>query len=53
MNPDGSAGIQTDLAIGAGFPHLLWIGIGALGGGVLFLLLGGTGIYFATRRRAA
>jgi hypothetical protein len=53
MNSNGSAGIDTDLAIGARFPHLLWIGIGALGGGVLLLLLGGTGIYFATRTRAA
>ena len=53
MNSNGSAGIHTDLAIGARFPHLLWIGIGALGGGVLLLLLGGTGIYFATHRRAA
>jgi Domain of unknown function (DUF4389) len=53
MNSNGSAGIHTDLAIGARFPHLLWIGIGALGGGVLLLLLGSTGIYFATRRRAA
>jgi hypothetical protein len=53
MNSNGSAGIHTDLALGARFPHLLWIGIGALGGGVLLLLLGGTGIYFATRRRAA
>jgi hypothetical protein len=53
MNSNGSAGIHTDLAIGARFPHLLWIGIGALGAGVLLLLLGGTGIYFATRTRAA
>jgi Domain of unknown function (DUF4389) len=53
MNSNGSAGIDTDLAIGARFPHLLWIGIGALGGGVLLLLLGGTGIYFSTRPRAA
>jgi hypothetical protein len=35
MNPDGSACIRAELAIGARFPHLLWIGIGALGGGAL------------------
>jgi hypothetical protein len=35
MNPDGSACIHAELAIGARFPHLLWIGIGALGGGAL------------------
>jgi hypothetical protein len=52
MNSNGTARVHTELAIGARFPHLLWIGIGALGGGVLLLLLGGTGIYFATRRQA-
>jgi hypothetical protein len=53
MNPDGSAGIQTQLAIGARVPHLLWIGIAALGGGALLLLLGGTAIYLAAVRRPA
>ena len=52
MNADGSAGVHTDLAIGARFPHLLWIGIGVLGGGALLLLLGGGGIYAAVNRRA-
>jgi hypothetical protein len=51
MNANGSAGIQTDLAIGARFPHLLWIGVGALGGAVLLLLLGSGGLYAAVRRR--
>jgi hypothetical protein len=51
MNVNGSAGVDTDLAIGARFPHLLWIGIGALGGGALLLLLGGGGLYAAVRRR--
>jgi uncharacterized protein DUF4389 len=50
MNADSSAGVQTDLAIGARFPHLLWIGIGALAGGALLLLLGGGGIYAAVHR---
>jgi hypothetical protein len=51
MNPDGSAGVHTELAIGARFPHLLWIGIGALGGGVLLLLIAGAGLFAAVRRR--
>jgi hypothetical protein len=51
MNPNGSAGVHTDLAIGARFPHLLWIGVGALGGGALLLLVGGAGLYAAVRSR--
>jgi hypothetical protein len=39
------------MAIGARFPHLLWIGIGALGAGALLLLLGGGGMYAAIHRR--
>jgi hypothetical protein len=50
MNANGSAGVHADLAIGARFPHLLWIGIGALGAGGLLLLLGGGGLYAAVRR---
>ncbi len=52
MNADGSPGIDTKLAIGARFPHLLWIGIGVLAGGAVLLLLGGGGIYAAVQRRA-
>ena len=51
MNVNGSAGVHTDLAIGARFPHLLWIGIGVVGGGALLLLLGGIAIYIAAARR--
>jgi hypothetical protein len=51
MNENGSAGIHTDLAIGARFPHLLAIGLGVLGGGALLLLLGGAGVYAAFRVR--
>ena len=52
MNANGSAGVHTDLAIGARFPHLLWIGIGAVGAGALLLLLGAGGLYAAVRRRS-
>ena len=51
MNANGSAGVHADLAIGARFPHLLWIGIGALGSGAFLLLLGGVGMYAAMRTR--
>jgi hypothetical protein len=51
MNVNGSAGIHAEMAIGARFPHLLWIGIGALGIGALLLLLGGSGMYAAIHRR--
>jgi Domain of unknown function (DUF4389) len=51
MSANGSAGIHADMAIGARFPHLLWIGIGALGAGALLLLLGGGGMYAAIHRR--
>ena len=51
MNANGSAGVRAELAIGARFPHLLWIGIGVLGAGALLLLLGGGGIFAAVRSR--
>jgi hypothetical protein len=51
MNANGSAGVRTDLALGARFPHLLWIGVGVVSGGALLLLLGSGGIYAAVRRR--
>jgi len=38
--PDGSAGVRVDVAIGGRFPHLLWIGLGTLGGGLVLVLLG-------------
>ena len=50
MNADGTRNVASDLSIGATFPHLLGIGIAALGAGLLILLLGGGGLYFAVRR---
>jgi hypothetical protein len=50
MNANGSPGVHANLAIGARLPHLLGIGIGAVGGGALLLLLAGGVIYVATRR---
>jgi hypothetical protein len=49
MNADGSTGVHTDLAVGARLPHLLWIGVGALVGGAILLLIGGAGLYAALR----
>jgi hypothetical protein len=49
MSPNGSAGVHAELAIGARFPHLLWIGIGLLGASALLLVLGGGGIHAAFR----
>jgi Domain of unknown function (DUF4389) len=51
MNADGTHNVASDLSIGASFPHLLRIGIAALGAGLLMLLLGGGGLYLAVRRR--
>jgi hypothetical protein len=51
MRPDASRGLSTDLAIGGRFPHLLWIGLGTVGGGLVLVLLGVTGGYAARPRR--
>jgi uncharacterized protein DUF4389 len=53
MKPNGSAGIHAELAVGARFPHLLGIGIGALGAGTLLILVGGIAIYIAAARRTS
>jgi uncharacterized protein DUF4389 len=51
MNPNGSAGVQADLAIGARFPHLLLLGIGAVTAGALLVLVGAGGLFAALRTR--
>lgn len=51
MNADGSRGVNSDVSVGARLPHLLTIGIAALGAGILLLLVGGGGIYLAVRQR--
>jgi Domain of unknown function (DUF4389) len=51
MNADGSAGVSSDVSIGANTPHLLTIAIVAAGTGLVLLLISGAGIYLAVRPR--
>ena len=51
MNADGSAGVRSDVSIGARIPHLLAIGIVAAGVGFVLLLISAAGIYLAVRPR--
>ena len=51
MNADGSSAVNAGVSIGARVPHLLAIGIAALGAGLLLLVLSGGGIFLAVRRR--
>ncbi len=53
MNADGSAGVSSNVSIGARFPHLLAIAIASVGAGLLLLLISGTGIFLAARRRVS
>jgi hypothetical protein len=53
MNADGSRGVNAAVAVGARFPHLLWIGIGLLSGGGVLLLLGAGAIYAGVARRGS
>lgn len=53
MNANASRGVQTRLAIGARFPHLLTISLVALGTGLVVLLIGAGGLYLAVRRAPA
>jgi hypothetical protein len=49
MNADGSAGVSSDVSIGAKMPHLLTVGIVAAGVGLVLLLISGAGIFLAVR----
>ena len=51
MNANGSAGVSSDVSIGARMPHLLTIAIVAAGAGLMLLLVSGAGIYLAVRPR--
>jgi Domain of unknown function (DUF4389) len=54
MNADGSRDVAADLSAGTSAPHLLTIGLIALGAGILVLLLSVGGVYvFARRERQA
>jgi hypothetical protein len=50
MRPNAAPGLSADVSVGARFPSLLWIGIAVLGGGALFLVIGGGLVYGAVRR---
>jgi hypothetical protein len=51
MNTDGSAGVSSEVSVGARMPHLLAIGSAATGAGLLLLLISGGAIYLAVRPR--
>ena len=53
MNVDGSAGVSSDVSIGAKMPHLLTIAIVAAGAGLVLLPISGAGIYLAVRPRGS
>jgi hypothetical protein len=53
MNADGSAGVSSEVSIGALMPHLLAIGIVVAGVGLVLLLISASGIYLAVRPRAS
>jgi hypothetical protein len=53
MNADGSAGVRSDVSIGARMPHLLAISIGAAGAGLVLLLISAGGVYLAVRARGS
>jgi hypothetical protein len=50
MNADGSAGVATDVSVGAKFPLILWLGSAILVWGALILAGGITAIVMGRRR---
>jgi hypothetical protein len=50
MNADGTRDVTSDLSIGASFPHLAAIALGALGAGLLILLGSGSALRLLVRR---
>jgi hypothetical protein len=53
MNADASRGIAADVSVGAEAAFLIWVAIGVLVAGALFLLGGATMIIFGARRAAS
>lgn len=51
MNADGSRAVDAKIRIGAELDNLGWIGTGILGGGLVLLALGATGLYLAVAAR--
>jgi hypothetical protein len=52
MNADGSAGVQSELSIGAELDPLFWVGIGMLAAGLVILALGAVAIALGASRAA-
>jgi Domain of unknown function (DUF4389) len=53
MNSDGSRGIAADVSVGAEASWIVWVAIGVLVAGALFLLGGAAMIFFGARHAAA
>ena len=53
MNPNASAGVRSDVSIGARMPHLLTYGIAAAGAGLVLLLLSAAGLFIVFERRGS
>jgi hypothetical protein len=52
MNANGAHGVRADVAVGAGFPRLGWMGVGAFGAGLLLVGIAGGCFCLAVGRRA-
>jgi hypothetical protein len=51
MNADGSAGVDAGVSAGARLPFLVWVGWGAVGGGLLLLVVAGGLMFVGLRAR--